>query len=59
MTYKLANKSKSCKLSSKGKLTVNKGTKKGTYKIKIKVKAAGNKNYKALTKTVTVKLTVK
>lgn len=42
-----------------GKVTVKKGTKKGTYTIKIKVAAAGTANYKALTKTVTCKVTVK
>ncbi|MBQ6622886.1 MAG: leucine-rich repeat protein [Mogibacterium sp.] len=42
-----------------GKITVKKGTKKGTYKIKVKVKAAGNKNYKAKTVKVTVKIKVK
>jgi hypothetical protein len=42
-----------------GKVTVKKGTKKGTYTIKIKVTAAGNANYNKLAKTVTCKLTVK
>ena len=43
-----------------GKVTVKKGLKKGTYKVKVKVKAAGNANYKAsawkvMTFTVKVK----
>ena len=42
-----------------GKFTVKKGTKKGTYKIKVKVTAKGNKTYKAASKTVTVKIVVK
>ena len=42
-----------------GKVTVKKGTKKGTYTIKVKVSVAGNANYKALTKTVTAKVQVK
>ncbi|MBR1751522.1 MAG: Ig-like domain-containing protein, partial [Ruminococcus sp.] len=42
-----------------GKITVKKGLKKGTYKVKIKVRAAGNTVYKAKTKTVTVKVKVK
>ena len=42
-----------------GKITVKKGTKKGTYTIKVKVSAKGNANYKALNKTVNVKITVK
>ena len=36
-----------------------KGTKKGTYKMKVTVTAAGNASYKAGTKTVTVKVKVK
>ena len=45
-----------------GKLTIkkNKKMKKGTYKVKIKAKAAGNGNYKASAwKTVTFKVRVK
>ncbi|MBR3316794.1 MAG: hypothetical protein IKG21_03080 [Atopobiaceae bacterium] len=42
-----------------GKVTVKRGTKKGTYAIKIKVTAAGNANYKAGSKTVTCKVVVK
>ena len=42
-----------------GKVTVKKGTKKKTYTIKIKVTAAGNANYKAGSKTVICKVTVK
>lgn len=41
-----------------GKVTIKKGTKKGTYTIKVKVKAAGNANYKAGSKTVTCKVVV-
>ena len=42
-----------------GNITVKKKTKKGTYKIKVKVTAAGNAKYKAGSKTVTVKIKVK
>ena len=45
-----------------GKVTIKKNTKmkKGTYKVKVKVKAAGNANYKAsAVKTVTFKVKVK
>lgn len=42
-----------------GKITLAKGTKKGTYSVKIKVTAAGNKSYKPLSRTVTVKVRVK
>ena len=44
---------------STGKVTVKKGLKKGTYSVKVKVKAAGNSKYKSATKTVTFKITVK
>ena len=43
-----------------GKVTVAKGLKKGTYSVKVKVKAAGNANYKASAyKTVTFKVIIK
>lgn len=56
-TQKVAKK---FKVNAKnGKIILSKGTKKGTYKVKIKVTAAGNKSYKPLSKTVTVKVRVK
>ena len=65
LTYKKAGISKK-KYSKKftvakktGLITVKKGVKKGTYKLKVKVTAAGNNNYKKLTRTVTVKIKVK
>ncbi len=42
-----------------GELVLKKGLSKGTYTVKLKVTAAGNKNYKKGTKTVTVKVIVK
>ncbi|MBQ3292010.1 MAG: 5'-nucleotidase C-terminal domain-containing protein [Mogibacterium sp.] len=42
-----------------GKITVKKGLKKGTYKIKVNVTAAGDGNYLKGTKTVTFKIKVK
>ena len=42
-----------------GAITVKKGTKKGTYLVKVKVRAAGNSYYSAATKTVLVKVRVK
>ena len=43
-----------------GSITVKKGTKKGTYKIKVSVMSTGNATYKASAwKTVTVKIKVK
>ena len=68
MQYKLysakkrtKNFKKYFKIASKsGKVTVKKGLKKGTYKVRVKVKAGGNANYKASAwKTVTFKVSVK
>ena len=42
-----------------GKITVRKGLKKGTYKLKVTVTAAGNSNYLAGSKTVTLKVKVR
>jgi len=59
-TYTKSSGNKKISINKKtGKVTVKKGLKKGTYKVKVKVKAAGNKNYKAATKTVTFKIKVK
>ena len=66
VTYKLSsakkgkkNFKKYFKVAKNGNITVKKGLKKGTYKVKIKVTAAGNSTYKAKTKTVTVTIKVK
>jgi selenocysteine-specific translation elongation factor len=62
VTYKKVKKGSSSKLSineKTGKITVKKKTKKGTYKIVVKVTAAGNSQYLAKTKKVTVKIKVK
>ena len=59
VTHKKSGGNKSITISSAGKFTVKKGLKKGTYPIKVKVSAAGNANYKASSKTVTVKVRVK
>ena len=45
--------------AKKGTITAPKGTKKGTYKVKVKVTAKGNANYKSGSKTVAVKIVVK
>ena len=42
-----------------GKVKVNKGLKKGIYKVTVRVKASGSGNYKASEKTVTFKVRVK
>lgn len=44
---------------STGSITVKKGLKKGTYKIKLKVSAAAKGNYKAASKVITVTVKVK
>ena len=60
VTYAKAGGNKKIRINKKtGKITIKKKLKKGTYKLKVKVKAAGNSKYKAATKTVTVKIKVK
>ena len=61
MTYTKASGKKKITINKKtGKVTVKKGLKKGTYKVKVKVKAAGNANHNASTwKTATFKIKVK
>ena len=68
LSYKLVSAKKGKKSFRKkfsvnaktGKITVKKRLKKGTYKVKVKVKAAGNANYKASAwKPVTFKVKVK
>ena len=59
LTYKKVSGSVRLTINKKtGKITVKKGTKKGTYKIKIKVTAAKTSNYKAASNTVRVKVKV-
>jgi uncharacterized repeat protein (TIGR02543 family) len=67
VTYKLVKSGitkkirKLVKINSKGVITIKKWkkAKKGTYKIKVKVTAAGNSDYNAKTVTKTVKIKVK
>ncbi|MCR5667381.1 MAG: hypothetical protein K6G01_11215 [Eubacterium sp.] len=60
VTYSKSSGSSRLKVAKKtGKVTVKKGTSSGTYTIKIKVKAAGNSNYKAASKIVKCKVIVK
>lgn len=42
-----------------GKLTIKKGLAKGLYRLTVSVKASGSSNYKALTRTIVVKVRVK
>ena len=60
VTYKkISGKKKITVNATTGKITVKKKTKKGTYKIKVQVNAAGNNYYKAASKTVTLTIKVK
>ena len=59
VTYKKISGSKKISISKTGKITVNKKTKKGKYKVKIRVTAAGNKYYKAKAKTVSITIIVR
>lgn len=59
VTYVKAGGSKKLKVNKKtGKVTIKKGTRKGRYKVKIKVKAAAKERYLACTKTVKVTVRV-
>ena len=61
MTYKKASGNKKITINkTSGKVTIKKGLKKGTYKIKVKVRAAGDANYAASDwKTLTFKVKVR
>ncbi|MBQ9014696.1 MAG: leucine-rich repeat domain-containing protein [Firmicutes bacterium] len=61
VTYTKTSGNKKITISkTTGKLTLKKGLKKGTYKVKVKVTASGNSNYNASAgKTVTVTIKVK
>ena len=60
VTYTKKGGSKKLMVNKKtGKITVKKGTKRGIYKIKVKVKAAGTSKYLAASKIVTVTIKVK
>ena len=59
LVYKKTSGNKKITVAKNGKVTVMKGTAKGTYKFKVKVTAAGNSNYKAGSKTVTLVVKVK
>ena len=60
LSYKTTSGNKNITVNAKtGKLTVKKGSKKGTYKIKVKISAAAAGNYNAGSKTVTFTIKVK
>ena len=61
VTYKKMPNASSPELSinkKTGKITVKKGTPRGTYRIKVQVRAGGNASYKPGTRTVIVKIKV-
>lgn len=60
LTYKKLSGSSAVSVNSKtGKLTVKKGLKKGTYRVKVQIKSAAKGNYNAGSRTVTVTVRVK
>ena len=59
VTYAKVSGNKKLTIAKNGTVTVKKKTKKGTYKMKVKVTAAGNANYNAGSKVVTVQVKVK
>ena len=60
VTYVKIKGKKQLKVNKKnGKLTIKKGTRKGVYKIKIRITAAGDTNYNPLSKTIVVTVKVK
>ena len=59
VTYTKLSGNKKITINKKtGKITVKKKLKKGTYKVKVKVRAAGTSSYLPAVKTVTVKIKV-
>lgn len=64
VTYKIVGGNKKSKKALKidaktGAVKVKKRTRKGTYKVKVKITAAGNSTYKAKSVTVTISVRVK
>ena len=59
VTYAKASGNKKITVAPNGKITIQKGLKRGKYKVKIKVTAAGNSKYLPLTKKITVTVVVK
>ncbi|MBR5337676.1 MAG: leucine-rich repeat protein [Lachnospiraceae bacterium] len=58
LKYKKESGDECLSISSKGKVTVAKGTAKGVYKMNVKVTAAGTANYESIEKHITVKVKV-
>ena len=58
-TFKKMSGSKKLTITKTGKIKVKKGTKKGTYKIRVKLTSAATANWKAKSVTKTIKVVVK
>ena len=59
LTYAKVSGNKKISIKSNGTITIKKGLKKKTYKVVVKVNAAGRSIYSATSRTVTVKVKVK
>ena len=59
VTYKKISGKSKITIAPTGKITLKKGLKKGTYKVKVQVTAAGTASYKAGSKIVTLSIKVK
>lgn len=59
VTYKKKSGNKKITVSKAGKVTVKKGLKKGTYKVKVNVTAAGDANHNKVTKPATMTIKVR
>lgn len=59
LTYKKVSGSSKLSVSKSGTVTIKKGTKKGTYKICVQIKAKESSKYKAKTQKVTITVKVK
>lgn len=59
ISAKKVSGSKNVTVSKAGKITVKKGTKKGSYSVKVKFAVKGTKNFTGKTVTKTIKVTVK
>jgi hypothetical protein len=59
ISYKKISGSNKLSIGAGGRITIKKGMKKGTYKMKVKVTAAGNENHEEGSKVVTVRVRVK
>jgi hypothetical protein len=59
VTYKKTSGPKKITVTKAGKIKIKKGLKKRTYKVKVNLKAAGDKNHYSETKNVTVKVRVR